>query len=142
HRIYRSGRRYSRSCALIEYPSAACGFTSLRTGTMGRPLRGHGTKKIAAAQGTATSKNPSPLRGQLLFLLQFSPKRMAWTRVINEARTRQSSRSQRSVMREMSELHAEIHTIQNLLPVYAKRYHGQHIAGPLVIFWVWSPVRC
>jgi len=28
-------------CALIEYPSAACGFTSLRTGTMGRPLRGH-----------------------------------------------------------------------------------------------------
>ncbi len=38
-------------------------------------------------------------------------------------------------MREMSELHAEIHTIQNLLPVYAKRYHGQHIAGLLVIFW-------
>jgi len=36
-------------CTLIEYPSAACGFTSPRTGAMGRPLRGHGTKKTAAS---------------------------------------------------------------------------------------------
>src|SRR5438132_507088 len=46
-----------------------------------------GQKRPPPAQGTVTSKTPAPLRGQLLFLLQFSPKRMAWTRVINEEKT-------------------------------------------------------
>jgi len=45
-------------CALIEYPSAACGFTSLRTGTMGRPLRGHGTRKIAASTRHGNEQKP------------------------------------------------------------------------------------
>jgi len=35
-------------CTLIEYPSAGWGFTSPRTGAIGRWLRGHGAKKIAA----------------------------------------------------------------------------------------------
>src|SRR5436189_6450263 len=52
-----------------------------------------GRKRSPPAQGTVTSKNPAPLRGQLLFLLRFFPTGRAWTRVTNEAGTRQLSGS-------------------------------------------------
>src|SRR5439155_15379942 len=45
-------------CTLIEYPSAACGFTSPWAGTIGRWLRGHGTKKIAASTRHGNEKKP------------------------------------------------------------------------------------
>jgi len=46
-------------CTLIEYPSAAREFTLPRTGAIGRWLRGHGAKKIAASTRHGNEQKPS-----------------------------------------------------------------------------------
>ncbi len=46
-------------CTLIEYPSAAWGFTSPRTGAIGRWLRGHGAKMTAANTRPGNEQKPS-----------------------------------------------------------------------------------
>jgi len=47
-------------CTLIEYPSAAWGFTSPRMGAIGRWLRrGHGVKKTAANTRHGNEQKPS-----------------------------------------------------------------------------------
>jgi len=46
-------------CTPIEYPSAAWGFTPPRAGAIGRWLRGHGAKKIAASTRHGNEHKPS-----------------------------------------------------------------------------------
>jgi len=46
-------------CTLIEYPSAACGFTSPRTGAIGSVVAGRWGKKTAASTRQGNEQNPS-----------------------------------------------------------------------------------
>jgi len=60
-------------CTLIEYPSAACGFTSPRTGAIRRWLRGHGAKKIAASTRHGNEQKPSAFARAIALSLAVFP---------------------------------------------------------------------
>jgi len=60
-------------CTLIEYPSAGWGFTSPRTGAIGRWLRGHGAKKIAASTRPGNEQKPSAFARAIALSLAVFP---------------------------------------------------------------------